>query len=149
MVRGCTPVTDVWNKPNSCCSTGLTRVLAKEVAPFNIRALTVVLGTFNTNFGSAAVYGKKSLPEDYKGSSAEQMIQYISSGKVPINGDKDKAMKAVYEVVVGQGVGAGREAERFLTLGTDMTTRVKTVQDYLAHALEVFGDVTNNVNIDK
>lgn len=127
----------------------LTKVLAKEVAPFNIRALTIVLGTFNTGMIPTAVYGKNPLPEDYKGSVADQTMQYIASGKIPINGDKDKAMKAVYEVVVGQGRGAGREAERFLPLGTDMTARVKMVQDYLAHALEVFGDVTNNVAIDK
>lgn len=129
--------------------TGLTKVLAKEVAPFNIRALTVVLGTFNTNMGNNAVFGKNALPDDYKGSVSEQMIQFLKSGKIPINGDKDKAMKAVYEVVVGEGAGAGREAERFLPLGTDMTARVKTVQDYLAHGLEAFGHVTNHVNIDK
>jgi hypothetical protein len=58
-------------------------------------------------------------------------------------------MKAVYEVVMGEGARARREAERFLPLGTDMTVRVKIVQEYLAHGLEVFADVTNNVNIDK
>ena len=126
----------------------MTKVLAKEVAPFNIRALTVVLGTFNTSMVSSAVYGKNPLPEDYKGSVADQTIHYIASGKIPINGDKDKAMKVVYEVVTGQGAGAGREAERFLPLGADMTDRVKMVQNYLAHALEVFGEVTNNVKID-
>ncbi len=94
--------------------------------------------------GNAAVFGKNPLPGDYKGSVSEQMIQSLKSGKTSINGDKDKAMKAVYNVVTGEGAGAGREAERFLPLGTDMTAR-----DYLAHSLEVFGDVTNNVNIDK
>lgn len=99
--------------------------------------------------GSPAVFGKNPLPDGYKGSVAEEMIGFISSGKIVPNGDKDKAMKAVYEVVVGEGAGAGREAERFLPLGSDMTPRVKGVQDYLAHSLEVFGDVTNNVNVDK
>ncbi|KAF2202638.1 putative short-chain oxidoreductase [Delitschia confertaspora ATCC 74209] len=131
---------------------GLTRVLAKEVAPFNIRALTVVLGTFNTNMGNASVFTKTPLPEDYKGSVADQMIQFLQSGKFTalINGDKDKAMKAVYEVVVGEGSGAGKEAERFLPLGSDMIPRIKGVQEYLSHGLEVFGDAyTSNVNIDK
>lgn len=127
----------------------MTKVLAKEVAPYNIRALTVVLGTFNTNMGNAAGLGKNPLPDDYKGSVAEQMIQFISSGKLVPNGDKDKAMKAVYEVVVGEGAGFGREAERFLPLGSDMTARVKTLQEYLAQGLEVFGNVTENVQIDK
>lgn len=93
---------------------------------------------------------KNPLPEDYKDSVSEQMLQYITNGKVPINGDKEKAMKAVYEVVVGESARAGHEGERFLPLGTDMTTRVKMVQDYLSHSLEVFGDVyTNNVKLDK
>ena len=79
---------------------------------------------------------------------SEKMIGFLKSGKVPINGDKDKAMKAVYDVVVGEGAGAGRENERLLPLGTDMTARLKTVQDYLAHSLEAFGHITNNVSID-
>ncbi|KAL8758838.1 MAG: hypothetical protein Q9199_001188 [Rusavskia elegans] len=127
----------------------LTKILAKEVALFNIRALTVVLGTFNTNFGNAAVFGKNPFPEEYRGSFSEKMIQAISAGKVPVNGDKDKAMKAVYEVVVGEGAGTGHEAEKFLPLGSDMTVRVKGVQDAFAHSLEVFKHVTNSVDIDK
>ncbi|KAI1389987.1 putative short-chain oxidoreductase [Hypoxylon trugodes] len=128
---------------------GATKVLAKEVAPFGIRTLTVTLGTFNTNFGAATVLGKAPLPDDYKGSIAEQMMQIMASNKLQPNGDKDKAMKAVYEVVVGEGVGKGHEAERLLPLGQDMTVRIKTVRDYLGHALEVFGDVCNNVNLEK
>lgn len=129
----------------------LTKVLAKEVAPFNIRTLTVVPGTFNTNMvkGNLTLLGKNPLPDDYKGSTAEQVSQLICSGKVVPNGDKDKAMKVVYEVVVGEGVGAGREAERFLPMGSDVAPRVRRVQEYLAHGLEVFGDVANNVNMDK
>jgi hypothetical protein len=129
---------------------GLTKVLAKELAQFNIRVLTVVLGTFNTNFGQAIDFSKKFLLEDYKGSGADRMIQFLSSGKLKPkpNGDKNKAMKAFYDVAVGEGAGVGREAERFLPLGTDMATRVKMVQDYLAHATDVFGDVTNSVGIE-
>jgi hypothetical protein len=124
-------------------------VLAKEVASFNIRTLTVVLGTFNTSFGDNAVFGNAPLPDDYKGTVVEQMIQIMSSGRLVPNGDKDKAMKAAYEVVAGEGAGAGCEAETFLPLGSDMTVRVKKVHDDLAHALEVFGEVTSNVNVDK
>ena len=134
---------------DSGVSAGLTKVLAKEMAPFNIRTLTVVLGTFNTNMPNRPSFGKNPIPDDYNGSTAKQMMQLLSNGKLVPNGDKDKAMKAVYEVVVGEGVGTGREAERFLPLGTDMTVRVKTVQDYLEHGLQIFGDVTNNVGLDK
>ena len=129
----------------------MSRVLAKEVAPFNVRVLTVWLGTFNTNMtnGNATLLSKNPLPEDYKGSMADKTMEVISSGKFEPDGDKDKAMKAVYEVVMGVGVGAGHEAEKFLPLGRDLAARVKLLQDQFAHSLEVFGEVCNNVYIDK
>ena len=64
------------------------------------------------------------------------------------HGDMDKAMKAVYEVVMGEGAGAGREAKKLLPLGNDMKTRLQRVHDYLAHSLDVFGDITDSVALD-
>ncbi|KAI2614213.1 putative short-chain oxidoreductase [Hypoxylon fragiforme] len=132
---------------------GITRVLAKEVAPFNIRVLTVVLGAFNTNMPSATAVGKVPLPDDYRGSASDKMIQFLTGGSMPgpafVMSDKDKAMKVVYEMVLGEGIGAGREAERLLPLGSDMTARVKGAQEYLGHALGEFKDVTNSVGIDR
>lgn len=83
---------------------------------------------------------------------AEKMIEILSDEEKTrgiTNGDKDKAMKAVYEVVVGEGVGKGMEGERFLPLGRDMTERIRGVRESLGHALEVWGSVTDNVHIDK
>jgi NAD(P)-dependent dehydrogenase (short-subunit alcohol dehydrogenase family) len=127
----------------------IAKVLAKEVAAFNIRVLTVVLGGFNTSFGNPPLVGQVALPDAYKGSATEQMLQRLAMGNFPVDGDKEKAMRAVYEVVVGDGAGAGRESERLLPLGRDMTTRVKTVRDYLQHSLDVFGSVTDGVAIEK
>ena len=53
-------------------------------------------------------------------------------------------MKAVYEVIVGVGVGAGREAERMLPPGRDLAANLKHVQDGYAHAMEVFVEVCNS-----
>jgi hypothetical protein len=130
-------------------NTATTKMLAKEVAPWNIRTLTVILGTFNTNMPNSVVLGKTPLPDDYQGTFTEQVQQLLISGKIKPNGDKDKAMKAVYEAVVGEGAGKGNEAEKLLPLGSDMTPRLKGVQDYLGHALEVYGSVTNGVDVDK
>ncbi|OJJ89360.1 uncharacterized protein ASPGLDRAFT_54022 [Aspergillus glaucus CBS 516.65] len=110
----------------------LTKILAKEVAPFNIRTLT-----------------ETPLPDDYKGTFTEQVQGLLLSGNISPKGDKDKSMKALYQVVVGEGVGEGYEVEKLLLLGSDMTPRLKGVQDYLGHALDVFGLMTNNVNVDK
>ncbi len=127
----------------------MSKVLAKEVAAFNVRVLIVSLGAFNTNMGNALTVGKNPMPEDYKGSVADKTIQLLTSGKWEPDGDKEKAVKAIYDVVMGEGVGAGREGERFLPLGRDIASRVKQVQDQFAHSMEVFGDVCNNVHRDR
>ncbi|KAJ5920834.1 Short-chain dehydrogenase/reductase SDR [Penicillium verhagenii] len=125
-----------------------TRVLAKEVSSFNIRPLTVWLGTFNTNIGNVSKVVQSPLPGDYRGSAADQLMEGIMSGKFIGNGDKEKAAKAIYEIVVGQGAGNGHEAEQFLPLGRDMIPRVGLVRDQYSHALEVFGDVSGSVHLD-
>ncbi|KAJ5693075.1 Short-chain dehydrogenase/reductase SDR [Penicillium macrosclerotiorum] len=122
-----------------------SRVLAKEVTPFNVRLLTVWLGTFRTNFGNASQFSEGPLPDDYRGSVAENMMDAIKSGKFVGDGDTEKAAKAILEVVLGQGAGTSLEAERFLPLGRDMLTRVGLVRDQCGHALEVFGDICGNV----
>ncbi|KAJ5095644.1 Short-chain dehydrogenase/reductase SDR [Penicillium alfredii] len=127
---------------------GSSRVLAKEVAPFNIRVLTVWLGTFNTNIGNASALARNPLPDVYQGSMAARMMDAISSGNFPANGDRLKAAKAIYEVAVGEGGGAGRETELFLPMGGDMISRVEVVRDQCVRALEVFGDVAASVGID-
>ncbi|KAF3386942.1 Fatty acyl-CoA reductase [Penicillium rolfsii] len=122
-----------------------TRVLAKEVAPFNIRLLTVWLGTFNTNIGNASLVTQAPLPEDNRGSTAEQMMNVIKSGNFVGDGDKDKAAKAIFGVTVGEGAGAGHADEQFLPMGRDMIARVGLVRDQCARALDVFSDVAGNV----
>jgi hypothetical protein len=98
---------------------------------------------------NSVVLGETPLPGDYKGTFTEQVQQLLVGGKIKPNGDKDKAMQAVFEVVAGVGVGEGRQAEKLLPLGRDMTPRLKGAQEYLGHALEVFGSVTNSVDVDK
>jgi hypothetical protein len=98
---------------------------------------------------SSVVMGKTPLPDDYSATITEQVQGLLASGKIRPNGDKDKAMQALYQVIVGEGFGESREAEKLLPLGSDMTPRLKGAQDYLGHALEVFGAVTSSVDVDK
>lgn len=72
----------------------------------------------------------------------------ISSGLLKPNGDKDKAMRAVYDIVVGEGVGEGKEKELFLPLGSDMVKRVEVLRDHLQNGVDVFGEVAKNVAVD-
>lgn len=127
----------------------MARVLAKEAKPFNIRVLSVCVGSLNTNISNSAVGSKNPLPEGYEGSAVDQLIRVILGGKFQVDGDKDKAAKAIYKVVVGEGVGAGREAETLLPLGRDVFPMVLLTRDSFNHIADVFGDVCNNISIDK
>jgi hypothetical protein len=126
------------------------KVLGKEVAQFGVRTLTVQLGAFNTNMSNAARRGRMPLPDDYKGSLVERVTNVITgdSGAFNPDGDHEKATRAIYEVVVGEGVGAGCGSERMLPLGRDLAARLREVQDGLGHAMEVFGEVCNNVYLE-
>lgn len=123
--------------------------MAKEVAEFNIRTLTVLLGTFDTLMPTKIKAGREPLPDDYKGTVVGNMIDFMSSGKFVADGDPVKAARAIYEVVLGEGVGTGREAEMFLPLGRDMEARVKLVRDRMEHCWDVFGDVAKNVYVER
>lgn len=103
---------------------------------------------------NATTVGTAPLPEDYNGSISDLMFKFLSGttdfpGPPLGMGDKEKAMKAVYEVIVGEGVGVGKEAETMLLLGTDMTARAKATQETFRHALETWKDVTDYVMLEK
>ncbi len=111
----------------------------------------MALGAFNTEMAAAAQIGSVPLPEDYKGSVTDKTIEIIKEGTMlnwPNLGDKDKAAKVIFDVVVGRGVGAGREAEVLLPLGVDLAKRVFESRGKLDHAMEVFGEICNGVAVD-
>lgn len=119
--------------------------MAKEIAPFNIRTLTVLLGGFRTDMGAKVRVGSVPLANDYKDSVADKTLQFMKGGRFAGDGDPAKAAKAIYEVVVGEGVGEGRQNELFLPLGIEMEDRVKLVRERLDHCWDVFGHVATNV----
>lgn len=73
----------------------------------------------------------------------------IATGNFPANGDKEKAAKSLFEAIVGEGIGAGHEDEKFLPLGHDMIPRVTGIRDQCAHVLDVFGEVAKSVRLEK
>ena len=93
--------------------------------------------------------GQEPLAKDYEGTRADQTLKAMSGNTFTPDGDHLKAAKVIYEVTVGEGVGEGKVGEMFLPLGKEMGARVKLVRDRLDHCLEVFGDIANNVSVDK
>jgi hypothetical protein len=93
--------------------------------------------------------GNDRCPTTTRDLQTEKALAYLTSGDFTVEGDAQKAVEAIYEVIVGEGVGKGKEAERYLPLGRDLVVRMKEVKDQLSHSLEVFEDVASNVFIEK
>lgn len=102
------------------------------------------MGTLNTNIGNASPVAPP-VPEDYRGSPAETMMETVRSRKFVGGGDKTKAATAIVEVVVGRGAGAGHDDERFVPLGPGMLSRITLVRDQLDHAVQTFGETCEAV----
>lgn len=126
-------------------SPGLIRVLTKEVAPFNIRTLTVYLGGFDTNFTYALQVSKTPMPDDYQGTLTEKTVNSLQGSNFKPDGDHLKAAKVIYELAVGEGVGAGKEDESVVFLGRDMTRSLDDVLAKMNHQMETFREVADNV----
>lgn len=99
--------------------------------------------------GNAAVTQKAPMDPDYNGSRAAQLTALVTGGTLTGDGDTGKAAKAIYEVAAAEGIGAGNEAEICLPLGRDMAIRMKDVVARMEHTMDVFGDVCNNVYVEK
>lgn len=126
----------------------ISKTLAREVAEFGVRVIVVYMGSFNTPMATSVNLVEKPLDPDYNGTTLEKYYNVFKSGNMPTKGDHKKAVKAIYEVVVGEGVGSGRQQESQMILGKDCAVRVGEVRQGLDHMMEEFGDICNSVDID-
>ncbi|KAF4463620.1 hypothetical protein FALBO_9552, partial [Fusarium albosuccineum] len=127
---------------------GLTRILSREVAPFNIRTLTIQLGAFDTNFTSELRLSSAPLPHDYVGGIGEKVVQSLQGSNFKPDGDHRKASKVIYELAVGEGRGEGKEDERVVPLGRDMFLLMDNVSMNMQHQIETFREIGNNVYLE-
>ncbi|KAL7619797.1 hypothetical protein AAE478_010340 [Parahypoxylon ruwenzoriense] len=129
---------------------GITKVLHKEMQEFNVRVLLVYLGTFNTPMAKrVGAITSQPIDPDYHGTTTGKVFDILRSGDFETPGDHLKAVQAIYDVIVGEGIGLGHENEMMLPLGTDMAGRIKDTMGRLNHAMEVFGEICVNVNVDE
>ncbi|KAI0414223.1 hypothetical protein F5X98DRAFT_256785 [Xylaria grammica] len=126
----------------------MTKVLHKELEPFNVRVLLVYLGTFNTAMAKSIQAISAPLEPDYEGTQTERLFHMLRKGDFATPGDHLKASRAVYDVVVGEGFAEGLGNEIMLALGRDVANTVKRSQNRLEHMMDVFGGICHNVNLD-
>jgi hypothetical protein len=127
----------------------MMRVMSKELAPYNIRTLTVQLGAFDTGFAGKALTTKTPFPEDYHGSMVELVLNSLQHGSFKLDGDHQKGCQAIYEMVMGEGVGEGKEQEEVIILGRDMWALMENVMEKNKHMMDTFEGVCNNVYVDE
>ncbi|KAH9905852.1 hypothetical protein F4778DRAFT_681493 [Xylariomycetidae sp. FL2044] len=128
---------------------GLTKTLHKEMKDFNVRVLLVSMGTFDTGMTTRVSPIAIALDPDYESTLTDRIARVLTGGEYKVPNDHLKAVQIMYDVIMGEGVGEGREDEMMLPLGRDMATRAIEVRDRINHMMEVFGDVCNSVALDK
>lgn len=123
--------------------------MSREIAPFNIRTLTIQLGGFDTNFTNALKLASTPFPDDYVGSTTEKTAHSVLGKNYTPDGDHRKAARVIFEMAVGQGLGKDKEGEKVIPLGRDMCLLMDRVSAEINHQIETFREIGSNVYMDK
>jgi NAD(P)-dependent dehydrogenase (short-subunit alcohol dehydrogenase family) len=111
---------------------GLSEGLANEVKAFGIRVHLIEPGIFRTEFLGQVAKGAQ-VGQKKEGYLDIGSILGNMHGKQP--GDPEKGVQRIFEVVTGTGMGAGREWDLRVPLGTDSfgmcETKLKSLSDTL------------------
>jgi len=80
---------------------GFSEALHAELKPLGIRVLLVEPGAFRSRFAGNLSVGSQDLPEEYKGTICEQMLQLVKDmgGKVRLPGDVEKGVQAIWGTI--------------------------------------------------
>ncbi|KAH6657220.1 hypothetical protein BKA67DRAFT_554609 [Truncatella angustata] len=125
------------------------RTLAVEMKDFNVRVLSVEPGVFDTSIIGALQFQTQPLEADYKNKPIDMMLSLQKSKSHIPDGDTKKGVEAIYEVVVGEGVGTGHENEPVLPLGREAYQMFQNHITQWKQTMDVFGHICNNVYVDR
>lgn len=123
--------------------------LSTEVAQFNIRVLLVQPGAHRTQ---VITTGQANSPSQTKIADYEKMregaiARYANqNGKQP--GDAEKAMRAVVDVVRGEGKAAGKPWPLWLVLGKDAEEDLRAHCKERLRNLDEWSEITRSTTVD-
>ncbi|KAL1725288.1 hypothetical protein EV714DRAFT_240127 [Schizophyllum commune] len=127
--------------------TAWTESLANEVALFNVKVMLVQPGSFRTEgmYGQGFYNGNK-IPawNDIHATARARFASVPGTEK----GDPAKAMRALVDVVRGEGKAAGRELPRYLVLGEDAVADVRNKFGRVLQVVADWEDVSTDTNFD-
>ncbi|KAF9233036.1 hypothetical protein BU15DRAFT_54394 [Melanogaster broomeanus] len=144
-----TEISGMLYRSNSLTSIlAMAETMALELEPMGIRVLIVEPGAFRTEGIYSNRFDESNPISDYDEERGKSVVTFSAiSGKQP--GDPDKAMKAVVEVVCGEGRAKGREWPLYLVLGKDAQEDIGNKCARMIRHLGEWGDVIRNVDLDQ
>ncbi|KAK7934748.1 hypothetical protein PG985_000243 [Apiospora marii] len=122
------------------------KTFALEVKDFNVRMLNVNPGTFDTGMANALQYQAAAIDGAYEDKAVGKMLSYMKSGTAKLNGDVQKGVQAMYDVVMGVGPGEGRLNEPHLPLGAGAAYFVSQQAAAAQRTLAAFGELSKSVD---
>jgi len=125
----------------------ITENFMSELAPFNIKVLLVQPGSFRTE----GIYGQQYFTANplpvYDALRSASQTRFASVAGTE-NGDPNKAVEVIVDVVNGEGVAKGRPWPGYLVLGEDAEFDVKTKCTKVLTVLDEWVDVARGVGFD-
>ncbi|TVY38278.1 Hydroxysteroid dehydrogenase-like protein [Lachnellula subtilissima] len=122
----------------------------RSQAPRDPRLL-VEPGWFGTNFSRALARPEAALPGEYEGTVVKQVLDAtVALGGVGARApnDVEKGCRAVFDVVMGRGLGEGVEETIRLPLGKDCVARIRVKIEEHRHMLDVTEKLWSSTDVD-
>jgi len=128
----------------------MSEALYSEMKPLGIRVLIVEPGGFRTKFASQCIVPEKPLPEEYKGSFCEQVLNLVKSPPAgfQLPGDVEKGCQAIFDVVMKTGQAEGMEEFLRLPLGKDGSARWEIKLADLKRTLDATEKIWSSTDCD-
>ncbi|KAI4523750.1 NAD(P)-binding protein [Schizophyllum commune Loenen D] len=127
--------------------TAWTESLANEVALFNVKVMLVQPGSFRTEgmYGQG-FYNGNQIPawNDIHATARARFASVPGTEK----GDPAKAMRALVDVIRGEGKASVRELPRYLVLGEDAVADVRSKFARVLQVVADWEDVSTDTNFD-
>ncbi|PQE30303.1 short-chain dehydrogenase reductase SDR protein [Rutstroemia sp. NJR-2017a WRK4] len=134
---------------------GLTESLYYELQPFSVRVLLIEPGAFVTPFAASIQYPAQPIPEDYKDTITDVVIEATKKFADSAPGDTDKGAGVIFDAVMREGafkdlVNANGKEWLRVPLGSDALRRWREkVNDLEGNfgAMEVVGRSTDREEV--
>ena len=126
----------------------MSEALSLEVASFGIRVLLVEPGAFKTNFLSADATVPMPVSQAYKGTIVETFTKHFKELEGKQKGDTDKGVSRIYDAIMGEGWGKGKEQYLRLLIGADCYQRASNAVREKLENVEAMKEIAESTDFD-